>query len=150
MKANTEFEPVAEGIVQAVCVDNVALGIKQVTYQGESKDVHKVKLIFEVPDQLTEDGRAKTIGTTFTASTAQSANLRKSLESWLGRPLSATEISSCDLDELIGTPAKLLVLHKDIDGRNMHLIESIQPSTEDVQPSGSYKRWQDREDPFPA
>ena len=140
-----EFTPVDEGVIHAVCVDNVDLGIKEVAYQGESKNVHKMKLIFEVPDQLMPDGRSKTIGKTFTASLAQSANLRKALESWLGRPLNADELASCDLDALIGKTAKLLVLHKEIEGRTMHVIETIQPSTESVNPSGGYVRWQDRE-----
>lgn len=144
-----EFTPVNEGVVHAVLVDNVDLGIREVTYQGETKNVHKVKVIFEAAGQLTSEGKTKTIGTTFTASLAQSAKLRKTLEQWLARPLNADELASCDLDALIGTPAKLLVLHKEIEGRPMHIIESIQPSDQAVEPSGQYVRWQDREDAPP-
>ncbi len=143
--SNADFIPVDEGVVHAVCVDNVDLGQKTVTYEGESKEVYKVKLVFEVPSQETADGRAKTIGKTFTASLAQSANLRKALESWLGRSLTADELSTCDLDSLIGTTAKLLVSHKEIDGRMMHMIENIQPSNEEVVQSDTYVRYQDRE-----
>ena len=115
------------------------------TYQGETKKVRKVKLVFEVPSQTTTDGKIKTIGRSMTASLHDQATLRKTLNSWLGG-LTAEQACSLDLDSLIGKSAKLLVIHKEIDGRVMHMIESIQPSDQQLEVSSDYVRLQDREE----
>ncbi|MBH62313.1 MAG: hypothetical protein CL569_07680 [Alphaproteobacteria bacterium] len=139
------FEPVPEGIHNAVLVDVVDLGIEQTTYNNETKDQHKLKLVWQVPTELTSTDKVKTIGRKFTASLHEQSALRKTLNQWLGG-LTPEQTVSLDLDLLIGTSAKLLVMNREIDGRMMHMVESVQPCDEKLEASADYVRIKDREE----
>ena len=145
----SEFTPVSEGIVLAVNVDNADLGSVESTYNGETTSKHKMKFVFEVPSELTESGKVKTIGKSFVVSLDPRSNLTGFLQSWLGESLTPEQVRSFDLDSLIGRPAKLLVEHIQMDGREMHKIVSVQPTDENIETSGEYVRFQDREETYP-
>jgi len=145
----SEFAPVNEGIALGVNVDNADLGQVESTYQGETTSKHKMKFVFEVPSELTESGKVKTIGKSFVVSLDPRSNLTGFLQSWLGESLTPEQVRSFDLDSLIGRPAKLLVEHIQMDGREMHKIVSVQPTDETIEASGEYVRFQDREDTYP-
>jgi len=140
---------VNEGIALGVNVDNADLGQVESTYQGETTSKHKMKFVFEVPSELTESGKVKTIGKSFVVSLDPRSNLTGFLQSWLGESLTPEQVRSFDLDSLIGRPAKLLVEHIQMDGREMHKIVSVQPTDETIEASGEYVRFQDREDTYP-
>ena len=143
-----EFQKVDEGIAYGVIVDVEDHGDVEVTYNNETKTQHKLRLVFEVPAQETDDGRPRTIGKRCTASIAPSANLTKYAAALFGRELTEDESGRFDTDDLIGLKAKLLVVWKDIEGRSMHCIENMQPTDEDVEPSGNYVRLQDKEEKY--
>src|SRR5664280_3623167 len=52
---------------------------------------NKIMVQFELPADLTDDGRPSVISKTYTLSLNDKASLKKDLESWLGRPVTADE-----------------------------------------------------------
>jgi len=141
-----EFINVDEGIAMGVLVDVEDHGDVEVTYDGETKFQHKLRLVFEVPAQRVDDGsRPKTIGTKVTASIAPSAKLRKYAEALMGRTIEGQEAARFDTESLVGQTAKLLVIHREIEGKTWHCIESVQPSDEELSISGEFVRQKDRE-----
>jgi len=147
---NTEsktFENVSAGPHTAVLVDNVDLGLETVEFEGDTKEQHKMKLVFEV-DQQMEDGRPMIISRKMTANvSSEKATLRQTLETWLGRPLTGEEQRSFDLDSLIGTSASIMVIHnqdKKEKDKVWANIDRVYPAEKKLKPSGKYIRVQDR------
>ena len=143
-----EFINVNEGVCMGVLVDVEDHGDVESTYNGETKTQRKLRLVFEVPEQMLEDGsRPKTIGTKVTASIAPSAKLRKYAEALMGRPLEGQDAARFDTEQLVGLAGKLLVIHRDIEGKTRHCIENIQPTEEQLPISGEFVRQKDRDTP---
>jgi hypothetical protein len=72
----------------------------------------KVLFQFELPADLMDDGRPLAISKKYTLSLNEKANLRKDLESWLGRPITANEEKNgFGLGTMLGAPALLSVIH---------------------------------------
>jgi hypothetical protein len=73
---------------------------------------NKIMFQFELPADLTEDGRPSIISKKYTLSLNDKANLRKDLESRLGRPVTATEErDGFALDSMMGAACLLSILH---------------------------------------
>lgn len=73
---------------------------------------NKIMFQFELPADLTEDGRPSIISEKYTLSLNDKANLRKDLESWLGRPVTATEKrDGFALGWMLGAACLLSILH---------------------------------------
>jgi len=77
----------------------------------DNKLRQKIRLGFELLDQYVRDGRPMVIGQEFTMSGDERSNLRKTLESWLGRKLADVEVDKFDLERLLGTVAVLNIVH---------------------------------------
>ena len=105
--------PIIEaGTYAAVCVSIIDLGEHyNKTYDKNSR---KVLFMWEIPDEQIEiDGEMKPrmISETYTASLGDKANLRKTLESWRGRQFTAEELERFDLENVLGVPCMLSVIH---------------------------------------
>jgi hypothetical protein len=73
---------------------------------------NKIMIQFELPADLTDDGRPAIISKKYTLSLNDKASLRKDLESWLGRPVTAKE--ECEgfgLGSMLGAACLLSILH---------------------------------------
>jgi hypothetical protein len=83
-----------------------------------------------------------------TASLHEKAGLTKFLKDWHGRALTAEETVSLNLDNLIGRPATVVIVHEQSrDGtKTFSNIKLIMPhkSGEPLQPSGLWVRLEDR------
>ena len=159
------FEPVSEGMHNAVCVDVEYLGWVTETYEGDTKTVQKIRVVFETDDLMPDgsegfdgediSGRPKTIGKKYTLSQHPKSNLSKHLEGWRGRPWSAEELDpniGWDMEELLTMPAQLLVKHTQITDertkapKTIGLIETVLKGKDPkLTPSGHYVRVKDRE-----
>ena len=145
-KQDKEFDPVSPGPHAAVLVDNVDLGMEVVEYNGEKKEQHKMRMVFETDEKM-EDSRPKIISKKMTVSLHEKATLRGTLETWLGRPLTGEESVKFDLDSLIGTSANIMVLHepgKQDPSKIYAKIDRVYPAEKKLKPSGDYTRVQDR------
>ena len=61
---------------------------------------------------MMQDGRPFSISKEYTASIGEKANLRKDLEAWRGRPFSSEELRNFSLENVLGAPCLLGVVHK--------------------------------------
>jgi len=121
------FTPCPAGTYPARCVLIADLGSQQSEYQGEIKHAHKLLVQFEITDPETrrDDGKPFTISKRFTASLHEKAGLRKTLESWRGRPFSPEELRGFSLVNVLGKPCLLSVVQETKGDRTYSNIASI-------------------------
>ena len=125
LSENTMKErPLVEaGAHPAICYSVIDMGTQKSTYQGETKELKKIRIGFEVCDQnddfeQVENGKVTIIkkplvcSAEFTASIGPKASLRKFVEGWLGSALNAKQLASFKVTDFLGKPALLNVVHK--------------------------------------
>jgi hypothetical protein len=138
--------PVTDSKVKAVIVDVTPLK-KTITKFGEKETF---KLIYE-SEVLDENGKPHLLfSTPYTESLHEKSNFRKDLYSILGRDLTAAELKEFDTDVLIGVGCKVIVDHREYDGKVYSNISKIWPDKKDkdnepLKPTGKYIRVQDRD-----
>ena len=130
------FKPHPEGIFPAVCVDVIDLGMVTTEFQGDTKLVNKVKLVFE-SEQKTEEGKNCIVSRNYTASLHPKAKLSDFLAKWRGRPVVQGEI--IDLGKLVGACCTLVVSHQtNLVGKKYASIDAVSKPTKKLVPSGHY------------
>jgi hypothetical protein len=90
----------------------VDLGMHEEEYQGQIKLKHKVRISWELSQELMSDGRPFSIPKKYTLGLTTTGNLLPDLESWRGRAFTPAELQGFDLKNLIGVPCLLNVIHK--------------------------------------
>ena len=137
------------GMYAGVCVDVVDKGWVESNYKGETKQQHKVRLVWEI-DQKTSEGHPMLVGKTVTFSCAKKAKLRDILRSWRGKDLSAQELAEgFDLEKVIGAQASVIINEfTNEHGDNIVYVDNVmRPANgQKVTPSDEYKRVRDRDD----
>ena len=108
---NTEFEQCPAGSFAARCYQIIDLGHQTIEWQGTAKVVPKVRITWELNEAMA-DGRPFSISKEYTASIGDKANLRKDLEAWRGRPFTAEELRNFSLENVLGAPCLLGVVHR--------------------------------------
>ena len=93
------------------CYQIIDLGHQTFEWKGEAKVAPKVRITWELNEPM-QDGRPFSISREYTASIGDKANLRKDLEAWRGRPFTATELQNFSLENVLGAPCLLGVVHK--------------------------------------
>ncbi len=127
--------------LRAVCVDVIDLGAVETAW-GQR---HQVKLVFETEERKPNDF-PRNASRTYTRSFYEKANLRKDIESWQARPLTATQLQAgINLRSLIGKACTLDVCDAISKAGHPYLrIVGIGKATgHPLPPSGSYRRWDD-------
>lgn len=126
------FDPVPMGTHIARCVTVVDLGIQETTWSGEVSHKHQVYIAFEVPEVRVEwekDGEKHEgpalIGSTYTNSIGEKANLGKLLTSWRGKTFTDDEKEGFDLFTIIDIPCQLSVTHNTKGEKTYANIASI-------------------------
>lgn len=100
----------------AICYSIVHIGTHMKSYLGsDEKPVNEVTITFELPNKRKEfDGVEKpmVIGKTYTLTLDERGNLRKDLQSWLGRNLTDDEVADgFDLAQMLGKSCLLNIIH---------------------------------------
>ena len=101
----------------------VDLGTQKTNWDGEEKWQPKLRLTFELPDQVidgevTENGKTSKVtkpmmvSVELTRSLGERATLRKLLETWRGQAFTSKELASFSLKNLMGKSALLTLVHK--------------------------------------
>ena len=129
-----EREPVPAGTHVARCYQIVEIGHVPEEYQGETKIAHKVRVTWELPDELREfkEGEGQkpmSISKEYTLSTNERATLRHHLDAWRGKPMTDTEAMAFDIEAILGVPCLLNVIRKkSADGKREYAnIAGISP-----------------------
>jgi len=106
-----DFEQCPAGSFAARCYQIIDLGHQTFEWKGEAKVAPKVRITWEL-NEMMQDGRPFSISKEYTASIGEKANLRKDLEAWRGRPFSSEELRNFSLENVLGAPCLLGVVHK--------------------------------------
>lgn len=111
-----DFKQVEQGTHCAVCNMVVDLGLQE-TFYGVKQQVY---IRWELPNERLEyekDGvkheGPMSIGSFYTASLSEKANLRRDLEGWRGRAFTEDELSGFDVFQVLGTHCQLNVKHNE-------------------------------------
>ncbi len=141
------FAPAPAGVHQGVCVDVVDMGVLEVTWKGEVKRQHKVRLAWQIDEARPEDGERFLVQKRYTLSLHEKANLRKELESWRGRAFTEDELKGFDLEKLLGVNCFVNIVHATKDGKTYANIASIMPLKKGMpkMEADKYVRFKDRQ-----
>jgi hypothetical protein len=95
----------------------VHIGTNQDEYQGEAIIQNKIRLTFELPEELHQfkDGdepRPIIISQEFTLSMGEKANLRKLIEGVIGHHLTQEDANAFNVEELVNMACLVVVKHK--------------------------------------
>lgn len=124
-----DFEPIEAGTYAAVCTHIIGVGLQETPWGMKNK----LMMRFEVPSERVvweTDGEKHEgpaiIWTNYTASLAKNSNLRIDLEQWRGRAFTDDELAGFDLDNVLGAPCMITVVHKKNDkGKTFANISTI-------------------------
>lgn len=124
-----DFTPPPAGIFPAICYRFVDLGTQSSTFQGQTKQQHKVLISWEItdPDTRMDDGKPFTISQRYTWSMHEKSTLRKALESWRGRPFEETDFGPDGFDtrNLVGAPCMLSIMRVTKEGKTYANISAV-------------------------
>lgn len=124
-----EFEIVPAGNYIARCYSMIQLGTHKSEYQGQMKTRERVRITWELPTELREDGKPFVIGAEYTLSLSEMGNLRSMLESWRGRAFNPDELEAFDIVKVLEVPCMINVIHsKSKDGSKTYAnIATVSP-----------------------
>jgi hypothetical protein len=106
------------------------LGTQKVTWNGETKQQHKIMLGFELINELMEDGRPFTVNNRYTLSGFANSQLRKAMEGWRAKAYTDDEFAEVDFTRVVGVPAMLtLTESKDEKYTNITAISKLPSGT---------------------
>lgn len=120
-----DYAAAPAGAHVARCYRVVDMGTQTVTFKGESKQSHQILISWELPTKLMDDGQPFSVQQRFTASLSEKAKLRAYLEAWRGRKFTENELAGFDLQNIIGKPCMLNIVHVEKDGRTYANIASV-------------------------
>ena len=141
---NKDFKKVPVGTHIARCYMFADMGDQISDY---SAGQHKVRIQWELlgheadgtPMTIEIDGVVKqmTIGKTYTLSLAETASLRKDLESWRGIPFTQSQLDGFELKKIMGAYCMIVVTHTMKEGRtyvNVAGVKPVSPEFRDEKP----------------
>ena len=110
-KQEREYTPAPQGNHIAICYQIIEIGTeKKMTAQG-LKEQKKVRLTWELTNELMADGKPYSVGADYTLSMYKSAILRRDVENWIGKKFTDEEAEVYDISKLINQPCMLNVVH---------------------------------------
>ena len=116
----------------ARCYMLVELGTHTAEYKNQKggvdvRKVRKVRIGFEIPGKTADFGKGHqepyVVSRDYTASfggPSKPSNLLKDVQAWRGKPFSADELKSFDLNKLVGVPAFVSITHQLAKNGNMY------------------------------
>lgn len=105
--------PVEPGTYFAVCIGVIDLGEQETAYNGNTRYVNQMQIIFELPEELIEvDGemQPRWLSRRFAVAASNKAALRRFIEAWQGRKFADESFREFELFELLGKAAMLSVV----------------------------------------
>lgn len=125
-------DPIPAGNHVARLYQLIYLGTVPTTWKGEEKLLNKVRLNFELCNELKEfkegEGeRPYSIGQEFTFSMGPKANLRKFVEGMTGSKFTDEEAYGFDLDSVMGSACLLNVVHVESNGNTYANVQNASP-----------------------
>lgn len=109
-------ELIPAGNYVARCYKMIQVGTTTEVINGESKQLHKVRIGWEFPNDTKVFNEEKgpqpiVFDEEYTLSLSDKSNLRKMLASWRGKDFTPEEAKSFDITKLIGVPCMVNIIH---------------------------------------
>ncbi len=128
--SSTPRELIPAGNYIARCYQMIQIGTVEEEYLGEKKRQHKVRIGWELPNELkvfnTEKGEQPcVISSEYTLSLHEKSSLRKMLASWRGKDFTPDEAKCFDITKLVGVPCMLNIIHKASETNPSAIYERI-------------------------
>ncbi len=130
-QSEKQFELVPSGNHIARCYQMIEIGTEEVEYNGDKKQVHRVRIVWELPNEKKvfnpdKGEQSFSIGKDYTLSMHEKATLRHDLQSWRGKAFTDEEANSFDITKLLGKPCMLNVIHEQSkNGNNYAKIAGV-------------------------
>lgn len=106
-----DFKPAPEGTHMARCIGVISLGTQD-SNSPQFKPSFKVMIVWEIPDEIMDGGKAMTVQKEYACFLSDRANLRHDLVSWRGREFTAVELDKFDVVSVLDAPCMVSVIHK--------------------------------------
>lgn len=136
-KTETTKEIVPAGTHVARCYSMIHVGTQEFEWQGEVKNNNKIRIAFELPNELRtfgEDEKPLVIDKEYNLSLHENSNMRKDLETWRGKAFSHDELQMFDVTNLIGVTCLLSVIHAETKaGKPYAKINAISKMTKGME-----------------
>jgi hypothetical protein len=130
--SGANFDPVAEGVHNAVCYMVLDLGTHLDEKYG--KRSHSCLIGWEIPGEriiIEKDGvkrdLPRAISKKYTISLNEKANLRKDLQTWRGRVFTDAELDGFDIKNLLGKSCMIQIIHTKKGEKTYANISAIMP-----------------------
>lgn len=120
-KAESDFEYTLapQGVHLAICVQLIDLGTQPPHPNSPyGKSSHRVLIGWELCNEHNDDGKPILVWKEYTVSLFEQAHLYKDLISWRGKPFSEKELEAFDLQNILGKPCQLQIIHEKGKGLN--------------------------------
>lgn len=141
---NSDYALPTAGNVSAVCVDVVDLGEKETTFGLK----HQIDIVWEINEDFPNGEGRFFVRKRYTPSLNPKSNLSKDLVAWRGQAFTAEELEAFNLENIIGAPCLLNIVHRESGGRTYANANTVTPLPNGMAPlkaSDSYTRILDRE-----
>ena len=116
-----ELPPIGTHI--ATCYQFIHIGTNEDSFKGEPTLFNKIRLSFELPDEMRTFGdkgeQLMSISQEYTLSMGKKANLRKLVEGIIGTALSDGEAYAFDVESLVGMSCLVTIIHKTSQAGNV-------------------------------
>lgn len=132
--SGTIFRPAPAGNHVAICTGVIDLGTQEKIWEGKSSWVPTIRIIYELADELREDGKPFTLSRDFTLSLHERSALRAFLQGWRGRAFTEEELKGFNVVKLLEVPCLLNVVHvPGKEGRTFASVTSATPLPKRIQ-----------------
>jgi hypothetical protein len=111
-----DFKHAPAGTHVARCIRLIDIGTQHGEYQGTPNVRHQIIMMFELPNEMTDEGKPYVVSRFYTASLGKKATLRHDLEQWRGRAFNESELMAFKLPALLGKLCMLSIVEKDGGG----------------------------------
>jgi hypothetical protein len=98
------------------------MGTQQTSF---GKLQRKIQIGWELPEELMANGKPFTVSQRYTLSSHDKSTLRKHLEAWRGAPFTEEDFGKFKIENLLGKPCLLSIIHNETDNGTYANIASI-------------------------
>lgn len=126
-----KYKLVPEGTHVARCYGFLHLGHVPNTYPGaENPTINKIRLTWELPEEKVsfaegEEPKPYSISAEYTLSMHEKSNLRKIVQSWLGKQFTEAEAVNFDAESLVGQACFITVAHMTKEDKTFAYVENV-------------------------
>ena len=120
-KQQNNFESPPVGTHTGICFKIIDFGTHESDYPGSTAKNREIKIWWELPDALMQDGRPFAVGKDYTVSLGDKANLAKDLKSW---GVWDGQTDDFDISSLLGKACNLSIIGKTSAKGNDYVVVS--------------------------